>query len=393
MRKELPTSITDYLSANLEGAVSQLANTWRPNDRAYRADVYRQIMMNLSYSYFVYFHADAEHPDWSPLWNPVYTLQPNPDDIYLYSPIRGDLTYRVSGNRGTVKMLTFTTQRGFCGMVDEVSQMGEFNDLDDRDLEIDDDGEFELILSANRPPNYTGNWAPIGTNADTLMVRYRSYDWGSEISPQLSIECLDPVPPKPRLTPENIAQRLQLMAKFPARMTKLFFAMQNAVRDAVGVNVFQPAPIDGALSKQIYLPAIYELNDDEALIIETDLPKKRHYWNIQLNDPYYNAVEFVYRLSSLNGHTAKLSSDGKLRAVIALEDPGVPNWLDPAGFSEGTIYGRWYDCDSCPTPRIIRVPLTQLRNHLPPDTAVISPQQREEELKARVRAAQRRRRW
>ncbi len=43
-------------------------------------------MMNLSYSYFVYFHADAEHPDWSPLWNPVYTLQPNPDDIYLTAP-------------------------------------------------------------------------------------------------------------------------------------------------------------------------------------------------------------------------------------------------------------------------------------------------------------------
>ena len=393
MSTPLGSSIAEHLSPALEEAVDQLANTWRPDDPAYRADIYRQIMMNLSYSYFVYFHADAEHPDWSPLWNPVYTLQPNPDDIYLYSPIRGDLTYRISGNRGTVKMLTFTTQKGFCGTVDGISEMGEFNDLDDRDIEIGDDGEFDLILSAEKPPGYEGNWAPIGRGADGLMIRYRSYDWGNEISPQLSIECMDTVPPKPRLSPDDIMERIHEMAKFPMRMTKLFFGMQNKVKEAVGINVFQPAPIDGALSKQIYLPAVYELNDDEALIIETDLPDKRHYWNFQLNDPYYNAVEFVYRLSSLNGHTATISSDGKFRAVIALEDPGVPNWMDPAGFHEGTIYGRWYDCDSCPTPVIHRVPLSQLRNHLPSDTPVVTPEQREEELKARVRACQRRRRW
>ena len=88
------------LLAPLEEAVAELANTWRPDDPEYRADVYRQIMMQFSYGYFAFFHASAEHPDWAPLWNPVYTLQPNPDDIYLYSPIRGDLTYKVSGTRG-----------------------------------------------------------------------------------------------------------------------------------------------------------------------------------------------------------------------------------------------------------------------------------------------------
>jgi hypothetical protein len=41
------------------------------------------------------------------------------------------------------------------------------------------------------------------------------------------------------------------------------------------------------------------LDDGEALILETDMPKVRHYWNIQLNDPLFNAVEYVYRLSSL----------------------------------------------------------------------------------------------
>ena len=62
-----------------------------------------------------------------------------------------------------------------------------------------------------------------------------------------------------------------------------------------------------------------------------------------------DALEYVYRLSSINGHTASVSSDGRFRAVIAIDDPGVPNWLDPAGYTEGGIYGRWYDCDSHPS--------------------------------------------
>ena len=71
--------------------------------------------MQMSYGYFAFFHASAEHPDWSPLWNPVYTLQPNPDDIYLFSQIRDDLTYRVSGTRGTTTKFIFVAQRGIPG--------------------------------------------------------------------------------------------------------------------------------------------------------------------------------------------------------------------------------------------------------------------------------------
>ena len=68
---EIETKLLAYLQ-DLEGAVSNLKDTWRPDDPSYRADVFRQTMTSLSYAYFAYFHADAEHPDWAPLWNPVY---------------------------------------------------------------------------------------------------------------------------------------------------------------------------------------------------------------------------------------------------------------------------------------------------------------------------------
>jgi hypothetical protein len=381
------------LLAPLTGAVDQLADTWHPEDPAYLADTYRQTMTSLSYAYFAYFHATPEHPDWAPLWNPVFTLQPNPDDIYLQSPIRGDLSYRVSGNRGTCKILSFTTQKKLSGTVDAMPQPGGHNEVDDRDLDLALGEEFEVIFSAERPAGYTGKWAKIDPEAGGMMVRYRSYDWEREIDPQLSIECLDPVPPKPRLTPQEILDRISEMAKFPARKTRLYYPMQNGVKERVGFNVFEPVVMPGALAKQVYWPACFQFDADEALIIETELPEKRPYWNIQLNDPLFNALEYVYRLSSLNGHTAKVGSDGKFRAVIALEDPGVPNWLDPAGYLEGGIYGRWFDCDSAPLPVIKRVKLSTLRDYLPADTPVVTPEDRAEELRRRVRACQRRRRW
>jgi hypothetical protein len=391
MSKELGTTILEHLTA-LEKAVQELANTWRPTDPAYRADIYQQIMMNLSYSYMAYFHADAEHPDWTPLWNPVYRCQPNPDDIYLYTPIRGDLTYRVKGNRGTVARLIFTTQRGKSGLVDDISEVGHVNDLDDHDLEIGSDGEFEVLFSNQRPQGYVGNWALIALQANLMMVRYRMQDWDKERDPVLTIECLDPVPLKPRLSPEEILQRIHEMAKFPARVTKFFFLMQNGIRERVGVNSFEAVRYPG-MTKQVYWPAVFELAEGEALIIETVLPRIRPYWNIQVNDPYFNAIEYVYRLSSINGATAKISSDGRLRAIVSLVDPGVPNWLDTAGYKQGTIYGRWYDCDTYPMPTLKRVPLAELRDHLPADTPAVTSSQRTEEIRARVRAAQRRRRW
>lgn len=389
---DIEPNLLAYLQ-DLEGAVDNLKDTWRPEDPAYRADVYRQTMTSLSYAYFMYFHADAEHPDWAPLWNPVYTLQPNPDDIYVQSPIRGDLTYRVSGNRGTCKILSFTTQAALSGTVDEMPRPGGHNELDTNDLGIPLGEDFSIIFSAERPAGYDGHWAPIDLAARGMYLRYRMYDWENEVDPVLSIECLGPVGPKPRLTPEEILHRIREMAKFPARKTRLYYQMQNGVKERVGFNVFEPVRYPGALVKQTYWPACFQLADDEALIIETEIPGRAPYWNVQLNDPYFNALEYVYRLSSTNGAMARLSSDGKYRGVIALTDPGVPNWLDPAGYNEGGIYGRWYDCDSEPVPTIRRVKLAELRDHLPEDTPVVTPEQRAEEIRRRVVACQRRRRW
>jgi len=81
--------------------------TWYPNDVHVRADLYRQLLMNVALGYFVYFQSDPDHPDWTPFMNSVFLLQPNPDDTYFLAHVRGSGIYRIGGERGSVRLLTY----------------------------------------------------------------------------------------------------------------------------------------------------------------------------------------------------------------------------------------------------------------------------------------------
>jgi hypothetical protein len=114
---------------------------------------------------------------------------------------------------------------------------------------------------------------------------------------------------------------------------------------------------------------------------------------VQLNDELWNQIEFGYRQSSLNALQAKLDSDGKFRTVIALEDPGVANWLDSGGHTRGMLVGRWHGADSYPMPTIRKVPFADIAQHLPADTPMVTPAEREAALRKRNLGLRMRRRW
>jgi len=43
---------------------------------------------------------------------------------------------------------------------------------------------------------------------------------------------------------------------------------------------------------QKYFRCMYDIQPDEALVIETEVPERCKYWNIQINDWLWNQVEF-----------------------------------------------------------------------------------------------------
>src|SRR3546814_17986243 len=98
---------------------------------------------------------------------------------------------------------------------------------------------------------------------------------------------------------------------------------------------------DLGLADQHYYQGIFRLQPGKALILETELPERVRYWNIQLNDPLWNTIDWLNHQRSLNGGKAIIGTDGKFRDVISAEDPGVPTWLDPGGPLDGSLMLLW----------------------------------------------------
>lgn len=364
-----------------------------PHDDQRRAELYRQFAMNYALGYFLYCGADAEHPDWLPFLNSVFLLQPNPDDAYLLAPLRGDRSYRIIGDRGTVHLLTLDIGSMLMGESETLSGAAGGLQIDLDAIERDPWERFELLLGPRRPEGFTGNWFQLPPNARTAVLRMRSYDWSHERDARVAIECLDPSGPKPRPTPAEVDRQLTAIGTYTSRLSKLWLLHLKALRERKCVNDFEFHAFGGGLAKQAYWQALFELAPGEALILETALPERHRYWNVQLNDPIFNTLEYVQRQSSLNGCQARIDSDGRFRAVLSLDDPGVPNWLDTCGHTGGTVIGRWYECSDTPMPTLQRVPLAELRAHLPADTPQWTAAQRQEQLSARRMGAQLRRRW
>jgi hypothetical protein len=98
-------------------------------------------------------------------------------------------------------------------------------------------------------------------------------------------------------------------------------------------------------------------------------------------------MDFTFHQSGLNHTQMHIDDDGRYRAVLSCEDPGVPNWLDPLRTPIGQIMLRWYDGQRPALPQVRKVKLDQVRACLPVATPKITPQQRQEVLGRRQRGS------
>lgn len=388
----MPLSQWDEYLDLMRPAARLIEESWASQDERIRADLYRQLMMDLSLGYLVYFQGDPDHPDFTPFLNSAFLLQPNPDDTYYYAPVDGKGVYRLSGDRGSVHLLTLNVGWRMIGMVEEPGpRLNEY----DIGAMVDTDGAIDILLSAERPDGHQGMWLEMNPAADFILVRQRSYRWGEERDARLAIQRLDVDTLRAPFDAERTDAALRKTIAFSERLTRQWLAYLNRIKAQHPVNQFHFTGFTefGGVAAQVYWEAIYALNEDEALILETALPERHFYWNVQLNDTIWNTIEYVWRQSSLNGSQARIDSDGLFRAVIAASDPGVPNWLDCNGYRTGTVVGRWYACSDHPEPILKRVKLSEVRAHLPADTPVVSAEERRTAILARSRGAQMRRRW
>ena len=382
----------DYLGilARAEKVLDLLVD---PADPLARQEAYRLIMMAIAAGFHSTF-VDLDHPDFVPaVSNVMNSIGVNPDFIYGSASIRGDGVYRLSGRRGDGVFVFFDINAGSIAVLDEMGPSVGFIDLDDGT--VGPDGAFEILLSGERPADWKGDWHRLDPRARSITVRRAYYHWGEGQEAKVAIERLDRSVGPSRFDATEIARRLTALCNFVEYYVSFALGYGSRQRAQGYINKLQHDDWAGrgGVPGQHYYQGIFELKAGEAMILETDLPERVRYWNIQLNDPMWNAIDWFNRQSSLNAGQAVLDSDGRFRAVIAAEDPGVPNWLDPGGHLTGSLMLRWTQASSGPEPKLRIVPAHEVRSHLPADTPTVTFEERQATLRRRMRGAQWRHRW
>ena len=339
---------------------------------------------------------DPDHPVFLPQIGQVLNVgQPNADTVYRMSRVSSEGVYRLSGRRGSLRMLNISQSPpnpGEAGFTPEkgVRTMHSFNDL-----EVDEHGSFSVILSAKRPAGYRGDWWKLESTTNKLLLRMVSSDWGNEEEPALSIERIDGPVTRPRIAAADLEARLRQLPRAIDFMALMFVGHVEKLRQQGLINALRVYDLSqtGGLASQFYYEGTYELADDEALLVEVEAPTQSVYRSLILTNPLYETTDWLNNHSSLNDSQAEVDADGVLRIVVSARDPGVPNWMDTAGHRIGLIQGRWTECNSQPIPTVRKIPLAEVRSCLPPETPAVSPVEREEIIRKRRAALQRRTLW
>lgn len=272
---------SDY-TAILSQAEKVLESAPGMEDPLKRQELYRLLFSALASGYHSAF-ADPSKPDFVPVvTNVLNTIGVNPDFIYGYTQLDGQGSYRLSGKRGDEVFILIDFTAGGLGVLDQLGPSVGFIDIDT--LTLDSEGNFEVLLSSERPEGYQGDWYPLDPNTKTAGIRKAYYDWGQGQEARIAIERLDQVATCGRLDAAEVARRLQLLSEYIARYAQFILGYGNRQREQGFINRLEHDDWagKGGVEGQHYYQGIFDLQDGQAMIIETELPEQVRYWNIQV---------------------------------------------------------------------------------------------------------------
>jgi hypothetical protein len=358
----------------------------------------------------------------------------NADALYLCTPILADGVYRICGRaadhrhwRGEPAATTgrkapqyvileaTTAYAGDSGALTELSPAVRTNTgtLDSSKLAVAADGSFEILLARERPPQWSGDFIPTvrGEHRAThLVVRELFHDWANEEALELHIErltsagahppALDPAAAAAALRRigEIVGNQMRFWNEFYAVLLETYGDMNGdgkrfMPRNDLNAPNFASIATGGGQTTNLYAGGVFELGENDALVIEVETPVPPVYQGFHLSNLWGESLDYANYVTSLNAQQARRDADGHVRFVVAHRDPGCPNWLDTTGLEEGFMALRWtYTTkpDALPTTAVRKVAFDAIFAHLDPATERVTPERRRGEIAVRQAHVQRR---
>ena len=323
--------------------------------------------------------------------NPTYpvlarTLDPyrkigldSADNTYRTASFEPGGSYVIRGIRGDSTYLGFQFNEGRAAVAN----------LNDSEIQFEADGSFEIYLTPERRGK---NWLALPARADNFYLREIFIDWQRERPSTVWLERLDLSLPPPPLTAATVAAQFDAMSRYIGDNLALWHGYVSRNRELMHNKLPPPRTTtgEGGSEDNQYSGGYYDLASDEALVIEVDVVPGR-FWNAQLGNAWFQSLDYQYRQGSLNNEQVAVDTDGKVRLVIAHEDPGFANWLDTGGHREGIMFLRWNLARRTPgQPLVSLVKFADLARVLPDTSRRLSAEQRRQVLQARYSAVARR---
>ncbi len=248
----------------------------------------------------------------------------NPDTLYFGTRVTADREYLVTGRRGTTTDLSFQLLGG--EYTDDNVPDSE-TAFDDRNLDVADDGSYEWCFTPK-------------VNAQ-LVIREVYNDWSAHRG-TVNIVRTDTAGTAPAaLTKSVIEKRYAIAGKQLVQRVKTWLQFPQWFYLQIPVNTMvAPRLTPGGLATQYSSAGHFELTPQQALIITlpvTDAP----YLGFQLGSLWYISLDYINHQTSLNGTQAQADPDGKIRIVVADQNPGVTNWIETLGHGKGFLQFRW----------------------------------------------------
>ncbi len=283
----------------------------------------------------------------------------NPDNYYLGASISAEYRYRIRANRGTIHYLSFAAQNQNFAAREKIT--GGAGHLNDSEIEMDADGNFEIIASQKEEP---GNWLKLAPDTSMILLRQTFLDRNSESPVTAEIECLDSDGPPSPLDPRNVAGNLNGSAMYAIGCAQWFGNWVTEFLEKAPINEFHAPDLEqhrrvGGDPNILFWLGRWALSNEEALVIEA-MPPECDYWNFQIGNIWAESLDYRHRKVHVNNHTTHMNDDGSFQIVVAHRDPGHPNWLDTSGHEHGTMGLRWVRARTHPAPRTRVVALASL---------------------------------
>ena len=369
----------------------------------------------------------------------------NSDAVYLGAEIDGNYSYTIRGKgldsrhwRGEAsaaglrapQYVIFELASGYAGDSGGLQEMIpgtriNTSTLDCHDLQVNNDGSFEILIAPEKPEGFTGNFMLSRKESHGkeyvgrhLTCRELFHDWANEDI--LDLEILRngcEYEPKQPIDSAGAVALMDKVGELTKNQVHFWNAFYTVTLETYGKVTGMPSighpdrqfmPINdmnppnalglatgGGQSTNIYSGGVYQLDQDEALVLECELNEMPSFMGFHLSNLWGESLDFESYQSNLNMHMMDQDADGTYRWVVAHRDPGMSNWVDTTGLDHGYLTMRWsYSTpppkEDWPTLKVRKVAFDSIGDALQDGIRQVNTGERAENILMRHRHVQRR---